>query len=472
MRWSQKHYTNMIRSTNLDTPVTAIMLIAALVLGGCFRPSEAVIELDPTRRHQTISGWEVTAQMTDKPVPGARPAFWNEIYDRAVGEVGINRIRLEVRSGAESAGRNWDRYVAGEVPYAYWRSVRYATVNDNADPNVIDWNGFDFSEMDRSVEVGLLPVRNRLLERGEKLFVNLCYVAFIGQIKNGNYLHEESDEYAEFVLATYLHMQRKYGFVPDAWEVILEPDLGQWDGNEIGHAIVAAAARLKEHGFTPRFIAPSVTDMGNAARYIDAIAAVEGAMAHVIELSYHRYSGATDKNLADIVERAKRYNVDTSMLEWWFGKAGPETLHLDLKRGNNSAWQGRVLKTLFMEVDEKNPDNAVVTLQTDTRQNMQYFRYIRAGAHRIGAVSSNERDLDPVAFVNPDGSHVVVVLARNAGTLTILGLPTGDYRVSYALDNESGRTPGVIHVMPGASLRTEISGPGVLTVFAADAFER
>jgi O-glycosyl hydrolase len=464
----------MIRSIKLSTLVTAIFLIAAIGLGGCFHPSEAVIKLDPTERHQIISGWEVTAEMADKPVPGARTAFWNEIYDRAVGEVGINRIRLEVRSGAESASRNWDRYVSGDVPYAYWRGVRYATVNDNANPNVIDWNGFDFSELDWRLEVGVLPIRNRLLARGEKLFVNLCYVAFTGQIKYGHYLHENPHEYAEFVLATYLHMQQKYGFVPDAWEVILEPDLrgGVWDGNEIGRAIVAAAARLKEHGFTPRFIAPSVTDMGNAARYIDAIAAVEGAMAHVIELSYHRYSGATAENLAEIVDRAKRHYVGTSMLEWWFGRAGPETLHLDLKQGHNSAWQGRVLKTLFRKIDERNPENAVVALQTDTRQNLQYFRYIRAGARRISAASSNERDFDPVAFINPNGSHTVVVLARNAGTITISGLPAGDYRVSYALDDKSGRAPGPIHLKPGASVRTEIPGAGVVTVFAADTFER
>jgi len=462
----------MMRSTKLSTPATAILLIAASGLGGCLLPSEGVIELYPAQRYQTISGWEVTAEMADKPIPGPRQAFWDEMYDRAVGEVGINRVRLEVRSGAESASRNWDRYVAGEVPYTYWRAVRYATVNDNADPRVINWNGFDFSELDWRLEVGLLPIRNRLLAQGEKLFVNVCYVAFTNQIRNGHYLHENSDEYAEFVLATFLHMQRKYGFAPDAWEVILEPDLGVWDGSEIGRAIVAAAARLKEHGFIPRFVAPSVKDMGNAARYIDGIAAVEGAMAHVIELSYHRYSGANAGNLAEIVSRAKRYHVATSMLEWWFGKAGPETLHLDLKQGHNSAWQGRVLKTLFRTSNEKNPGNAALTLQTDTRQNLQYFRYIRAGAHRIGAASTNERHFDPVAFVNPDGSHTVVVLARNAGKITISGLPAGDYRVSYALHDKSGRFPGLFHVKSGAPLRTEIPAPGVLTVYAADTFER
>jgi len=462
----------MIRPAPSRAAVIAGLLLTTLGLTGCFRPSEAVITLDPAQRFQTVSGWEVTAEMADKPLPGQPPRYWAEIYDRAVAEVGINRIRLEVRSGAESAGHNWDRYVAGDMSYADWRGVRYATVNDNADPNVIDWNGFDFAELDWRLEVGLLPIRKRLLARGERLFVNLCYVAFTGQIKNGRYIHENPDEYAEFVLATYLHMQRKYGLVPDAWEVILEPDLGVWDGYEVGRAIVAAAARLKAHGFTPRFIAPSVKDMDNAAPYIDAIATVPGAMDHVFELSYHRYSGTSALNLARIVERAKKFGVGTAMLEWWFGHAGPETLHRDLKQDHNSAWQGRVLKTLFKKIDEKHPDKAIVALQDDTRQNLQYFRYIRAGARRIGATSSNETELDPVAFVNPDGSHTVVVLARNAGKVTIVGLPAGEYGVSWALGRKSGRAPGPIHVAPGQPLRAEIPDEGVLTVFAAAGFPR
>lgn len=457
----------MTRPARTKAANAAVLLLAALGLAGCFGPSEAVITLDPARHYQTISGWEVKAEMADKPLPGQPYPYWAEMYDRAVDQVGINRVRLEVRSGVESRGRNWDRYVAGDVPYAYWRGVRYATVNDNDDPNVIDWKGFDFAEMDWRLEVGVLPLRKRLLARGEKLFVNLCYVAFTGQIKNGRYIHKNPQEYAEFVLATYLHMQRKYGFVPDAWEVILEPDQGVWNGHEIGRAIVAASARLKAHGFTPRFIAPSVKDMANAAPYIDDMAAVPGAMDHVFELSYHRYSGASAVNLERIVERAHKYGIGTAMLEWWFGHAGPETLHRDLKQGDNSAWQGRVLKTLFKKIDERHPEKAVVALQDDTRQNLQYFHYIRAGARRIGADSSNETELDPVAFINSDGSYTVVVLARNAGRITVKGLPAGDYGVSWALAHKSGRAPGTIHVAPGQPLRTKIPGDGVLTVFAA-----
>jgi len=99
--------------------------------------------------------------------------------------------------------------------------VRYTKINDNDDPRVINWAGFQFSSLDWKIENLVIPLKRLFEQRGMKLFINLCYVAFTGQIRDGEYIHDNPDEHAEFVLATYLHMQEKYGFVPDTWEVTL-----------------------------------------------------------------------------------------------------------------------------------------------------------------------------------------------------------------------------------------------------------
>ena len=64
------------------------------------------------------------------------------------------------------------------------------------------------------------------------------------------------------MLATYQHMQGKYGFVPDSWEVILGPDTGNagWSATQVAQAIKAAGDRLAANGFTPNFTTPSTTD--------------------------------------------------------------------------------------------------------------------------------------------------------------------------------------------------------------------
>jgi O-glycosyl hydrolase len=278
------------------------------------------ITLDPGATHQTMSGWECTTFVAEPCTPHY-DAVRDAVLDRAVNDVGINRVRLEIRSGVENAidhYRNWIDHGCPAPPderYLEWRHNRYATVDDNADPGVIDWSGFHFTELDEAVERVVLPMRARLAARGERLFVNLCYVAFTGQIEGGSYHHDDADEYGEFVLATYLHMQDAHGFVPDTWEVVLEPDnVQQWNGTRLGEAIAAAAARLEAAGFAPRFAAPSNTSMSQIIAYFDDMVAVPGAARHLEMFSYHRY-GANDATLALIVERAIERDLETGMLE-------------------------------------------------------------------------------------------------------------------------------------------------------------
>jgi hypothetical protein len=262
-------------------------------------------------------------------------------------------------------------------------------------------------------------------------------------------------------------MRDRYGFVPDSWEVILEPDLPKsknaWDGRSIGRAIVAASRRLTAHGFSPAFVAPSVTDMRNAVPYLDAIASVPGAMENVVEFSYHRYRGRSPKVLRAIAARAQDHGISPSMLEWWFGKATYEVLHEDLKTGSVSAWQGRVVGGHF-DIDGRTSDSPVLTLRDDIRYNRQYFRHIRSGAVRIEAISDDPTVLDPLGFVNTDGTYVVVVKAHEAGRLSIRGLPAGRYTVSYTVATESEDLVNPIAVEPNEMLSTSIPGAGVIAV--------
>ena len=290
-----------------------------------------------------FTGWEAVAFALD-PGNAAYPNFKDTLFNLVVNDVGINRVRLEIRSGVENSNDNWSAYQAGTIDYQTWRSRRYATINDDADPQTINPAGFHFSEMDNAIDRIVNPLRQAMEANGDKLCVNVNYVAFTGQITHGIYIHNDPAEYAEFVLATYLHLQEKYGWVPDLWEVILEPDnVSQWNGKLIGQAIVAAAERLRAAGFEPAFVAPSNTNMTNAVQYFDQMIAVPGVLPVLREFAYHRYGGVSLESLRAIAARGKQYGIGTSMLEWWSSGNGYATLHEDLKIGNNSAWQQGVL---------------------------------------------------------------------------------------------------------------------------------
>jgi hypothetical protein len=451
--------------------------VAAAIAVACHSSSSAdgTVAIDPSTQYQLISGWEATATIGE-PDSQTIPLYAAELFDDAVNDLGLNRVRLEIKAGAENTEDYWTQHFFGGGINGYtWRQVRYSTVNDNADPMVMDPAGFTFSELDWVIETVILPIKQRVEARGEELFINLNYVAFTTQIGQGlSYIHDDPEEYAEFMLAVIQHMDTEYGLVPDAVEVLLEPDnVPPWDGTLLGQAIVATDARLQAAGYAIPFIAPSCAFMSNTFDYFDAMVAVPGAGSKLLEFSYHRYGGATSGQLASILSRANTWGVGTSMLEH-IG-SGHENLHDDLELAKNSAWQQFTLAypasddnggQLYL-VDETNPQAPFTTLSRDAGYFRQTFRYVRSGAQRIGATSDNP-DLEPLGYVNPNGTTIVTVLADTGGTVTFENLPPSTYGASYTATFQVGTELGTQQIGPGETLQATIPGRGVLTVYDVD----
>ena len=457
-----------LEDTVMEMKKLTTFLGGLLLFAGVF-PAMVVaqtITLNSSQKYQTINGWEATSEAGQMEC-STFDLYKDEMMDRLVNELGINRIRLEIRSGVEHSTNYTKQFFDGQISLTDWKLNRYSTVNDNADPFVINPNGFHFDEMDQAIEEIVLPMRQHLQAMGENLFVNVNYVHF----QSENYVHlSDPEEYAEFVLATYQHIQQKYGFVPDSWEVILEPEHSRWDGTAIGRAIVASAARLQAHGFTPNFVAPSVTNMLNFPTYFGDMAAVPGALQHVSLLSYHRYKGPTLEGLQAIAQIGQQYNKPIAMLERL--AATYETLHQDLTVGNNVAWQQYGIGFCngetggdYYYADESNPQNPVVHIDTDSKYFRQYFRYIRRGAQRIGA-STGDSALDPIAFVHPDGRYVVVVKTTGGSNFTVNGLPAGTYGIRYTTSAEAHANGGQVTIAQGQGLSASIPARGVVTLYA------
>lgn len=455
--------------------LTAGLLFTVAVFScGEAAPQQAVITIDANQKFQTISGWEATAQAGESY--SARFAdYQSKLFDQAVYELGINRLRLEIRSGAENPTDFFRQFENGKINEQQWRAHYYEVINDNDDPLAINAAGFSFSELDSTTEKVVLPMKKRLEERGERLFVNLTYIDFADWRGKSNIRHKtDAEEYAEFMLAAFRHLQKKYDFTPDAIEVILEPDQNTgWTGADIGRVVVAAAKRLRAENFKPYFIVPATASAANAPIYIDEIAKIEVAMNYIGEFSYHRYRDASADVIKSIAERGAKYGKQTAMLE----KIGAdyENLHEDLKIGNNSAWQQYTLAfpnepdngAQYFLVNDKSPKNPVVTIGEQTKFLQQYFKRVRAGARRIGAETSNQ-NFDPLAFINKNGRYVVVIKTTAAGTISVRNLLPGAYEISYATAQRVETNAAEITLKEDASLTANIPAAGVLTVYAKD----
>ncbi|MFZ5750060.1 MAG: hypothetical protein ACOY5U_03245 [Pseudomonadota bacterium] len=452
------------RAQGLRRLARAALLAAAGALGTPVAVTPAAAEpvrvsVDPSVRFQTIHGWEATANLLwEDDLDGYR----DEVFDRLLDEVGITRIRLEVFSGAENTDRSFRRHLAGEITEPEWRRRRFATVNDDADPFHINPAGFDFADLDWRVDNVVLPLMQRAEARGMRLDINLCYVAFTDQMgAGGTYLHTDPEEYAEFILATWLHLRDRYGFVPDSLEPLLEPDLvKEWSPQKLGLAMAAATRRLREAGFSPRLAAPSVTSAANAVPWFDGIAAVPGATDAIFELSYHRYKGATLDNLRAIAARARAAGVPSAMLEFWNGRGTYNLLHTDLAVADAAAWQGRAVMG-FYHRDRARPQGKQLVMNEDTRYNSLYFRNIPPGAERVGAGSSDPASVNPLAFLNPDGSMTVMLRSDTAGPVEVSGLVPGAYAFSEATEVGTTVPADPVAVDATGTARIQLGGRGV-----------
>lgn len=427
------------------------------------------ITIVPSVRHQTIIGWEAVAQAGQLGSP-AWANYRNALFDQAVTDLGLNRIRLEVASGTENPVDYFSQWRSGIISATQYNSKRYEIVNDNSDPGGTNASGFQWSALNHTVENVVLPMRQRLQARGESLWLSVNYVDFGSSV----FEHKTSPaEYAEFVLATYRHLQNAYGIVPNTWEVILEPDTStaNWTPQQVALAVKAAGELLTANSFTPNFIIGSTTSAQNTTNYIDAVAQTPGAMQYVSEFAYHRYCCASSAVLRAISDRAVSHNKKTAMLEW-IG-ADHNTLHEDLKAGRNSAWQQYTIAypnepdngAQYYLIDDSDPNNPTIVLGSRTKFLRQYFKFVRSGAQRVEATSANAT-LDPLAFINTNGKHVVVVKSTAGASFSVGGLPGGIYGVKYTTPFEYDVDLPDRTISNGQSLSASIPSGGVITLYA------
>jgi hypothetical protein len=459
-------------------------LLAGLVAIGhsrdVFAPTRVRVDADV--RHQTIDGWAVYPRYWEDDKQNDRfdasfEPHTERVSEFLVDELGINAVRVEIWSGLENPKDHWIENYQGRSGYQVYSRLRYEKINDNDDPYSVETAGFQHSRFDHRMKTMVLPIQRALEKRGEKLFVNVCYVDFAGKpgTSQGTLSHaDDPDEFAEFVLVYFERLRDEYGIVPDSFEVILEPEnTTRWRGREIGRAIVAVEGRLAEHGFKPRFVAPSNTSMMNAISYFDEMITVPGALERLDTFSYHRYQLERTAWVDDIWQRARRHGKKTAMLEK-IG-AGIDELFEDLTVGNVSGWQQWAVADKFGQpdrgiyyaiVDDRDPAAPRVLPTQTSRLLSQVFRYVRRGAIRIEATSDN-RDKAIVAFQNPAGGQVVVVRAKTAGgPLTVVGLAAGRYGQRFVDEHEAAQELGSRVVEEGKTFETTIPAAGALAVYA------
>jgi hypothetical protein len=86
---------------------SGLSLLPATVGEGDRAP--AAITVDTSTEYQTITAWEATAWMGQDTSPNLAN-YSDEVMALAVDELGLNRLRLEVRAGVENPEDYWTQW--------------------------------------------------------------------------------------------------------------------------------------------------------------------------------------------------------------------------------------------------------------------------------------------------------------------------------------------------------------------------
>lgn len=444
--------------------------------------SQTEVTIDSTITFQTIDGWEaVSNPLEASPVRDTLLPYIDSLINIAINDVGITRLRYSLKSGVEDSVDYFTRLMDKKITYDEYKLYRYSKVNDNSDPFKINASGFQYSGFQDNLDNLIIPFKKKVEKNGEQFYFNLCFVDFVNQ---SSFHHSSnSEEYAEFMTSAWLFMDSLYGFTPDGLEVILEPDNADiWNKTHISPSITATGDRLSELGYNPEFIAPSVLNLGSVPDYINEIALNSKALDYLNVISYHRYAG-NDNTTAqrEIVNLAEQYDKKTSMLEYDYNGDVNE-LHYDLKYNNVTAWTKYALmfksneKFAYVYVDATDKLNPVFGICDQTKYLRQYFKFIRPGAIRIEAGTSNCL-INPVAFMNNSGNQVVVIKAEQRDSIRIHGLKNDEYGIKYTLGNYDwgGVAPTYYDIdiqnqtiSTGETLAFTMPGKGIVTIYGVN----
>lgn len=410
----------------------------------------ATITVDPNTSIQTIIGWEAVGETGQEDFADYAD-YKVSLLDQAVAD-GINRIKINMRANTER------------------QTTPSVAVNDNADPFDINDSGFIWTRVDLFAGVAD-DIRDRLMAQGETCFIILGYVDFGA----GNpFIHANDDEeFAELMEAAFIHLNTTYGWVPDAVEIVLEPDHGSnshWTATKLVNCLLATQSRLAGHSWNPKFLVPSVTNGQNMATWWADMKAVGTTwLQYVDEASFHRYGSPSQAHLDANQSAAEADGKRLSMLEFADEDADYTLLHADLKNQNIVAYEQFTLA--YDNTDNGNHYYVVnhtthaVTIGSRTRYLRQYFKWIRRGAVRKGT-STDDANFDGLAFCNTGGNYTVVVKCAASGAVDIAGLPAGTYHIRYTTAAATLTDPGDQVITAGQDISTSIPAVGVLTVFA------
>ena len=411
------------------------------------------VRVDAGITYQTIDGFGAThiSLMYEGVGSSISPELRAQAVDAIYRQVGINLGNLE--GGLLESPGSYDQ-----------RS------NDNDDPAVFNWAGFQTFGAD-AIQSDLLALAQPLgfddYYLGQR--VNVRWASpWLADLRATNYTLY-LDEVAEQVAAGCIYWRDQFGIVPRYLMLFNEPLSGNGEllsqngsPQEITDLVKAVGLRLEREGFDNiRFVLPNEETVTQTLETVAAVLADPDARRFVGPIGYHSYpyespyanipsllssSGSGTPNPQAVADRDKlrrlseQFGLPLWMTEVSNGDVDPTSFddfrgraihihdefvfaHASAYFGMNNMWDTASQEMHFGDRSLFNYGNEGNILLIDNDQNKvhitgmgyaigHYARWVKPGSIRVDAQTGDPL-LQVTAFVSPESDRIVIVLINN-----------------------------------------------------------
>jgi len=328
------------------------------------------------------------------------------------------------------------------------------TGNDHGDCDDIDWTLFQADTFHASDANYLVYFQNRVLAQGcqPSFYSSPGYPSHASGLKP--WVMNHPGERAQQIWASALYLKNTYGLNINYAVIYNEPSIS---ATILADDIKALGPRLSAHGLSTRVQYAEAVAPQTDWNYLTPVLNDPDMWPTVGRISYHTY-GTADPYRSYLRDWGKARGLTTAQTE--MGDPSFDDLFNDLTLGGVSYWE-----VAYSSGNTLAPNPGLTSFRPAARyfRIRQLMHYVRPGAVRIAAASSDP-SLRVLAFAkNGKVTTVIENTAQSAQTVTLYGLPPGAYGVS-----QSGGNPfqelGIRTVAAAGTLTlTNVTGGSAVT---------
>jgi O-glycosyl hydrolase len=360
--------------------------------------TDVTVTVDAAQRFQTIQGFGATQRLFDDP-------HVTETFDARTGRAAATAV-----PPASDQAKILDAlYVSLGLTRVRIHPEGLEPVNDNADPNTPDLSKFSFGN--RGADGHIAAVKS-LLPRGVTTY-------FASPVVIETWMNESNpDEYVEWVMVMLRHW-RQQGLDMPYYSILNEPGYyvggRQWSGEWMRDVAKKLGPRLAAESFPTKLVVSEDDSPSSAYGRIQTVLADPDARKYIGAIAYHLYARGGEDRIAQL---GKQYGIPVWMTEFstpddWRAwatvmqqlLADDEVSAIDYMWGYFGDWDRSQL--IRLKLSGTSYFGFDMTKQYYVMG--QYSRFVRPGAVRIAATSSDP-DVKVVAFM--DGAKPIVVVTN------------------------------------------------------------